>query len=298
MQIVKCKVNLQIIIITLIFGYSLVWAEPFVLQQAQNVLTSGEIEIGADFSYSEFAYYKEYKLSKTSDILTKLWTQDTQKHIPVLLKWGMSDYVELAVSLDAYSYWKSVAIGQPDVKYIDIGNGNINIKYNFCTELGEVPSIAIGTIFDIPTTNSMRNPATASDYWSIGINFGPFIAISKEIEPIILNLNFGYKITNRYRNVDDKSINPVDYIFYGIGAELPIDFIDIVTEAYGTHYTNKVKTESEVNDVYKPTTLDLITALRCKIDNFKIKFGLVISISDVNYKSYDWKIVSGISCIL
>jgi len=263
-------------------------AEPFLLNQAQNVLTSGEVEIGANFSYSEFKYYNDLKI----------WTQDTQKHIPVLLKWGMSDYVELAVSLDLYSYWKSAKTDQPDVKYVDLGMGNINVKYNFCSELGEVPSIAIGVIVDIPVTNSMKNLATTSNFWPIGINFGPFIVISKEIEPIILNLNFGYKVTNRYRNMNDISINPVDYIFYGIGAELPIDFINIVTEVYGTQNTSKLKIDNAVQENYRAETLDLSTAIRCKIDNFKIKFGLVLSISDVNYKSYDWQIVSGISYIL
>ena len=277
-------------VLSIIFLGGLAFAEPIVLEQAQNVEKEMQLETGADFNY----YWIKFSVEGSG-------IESTYTHMPVplLLKFGITPDAEARI-LAPYTLRtlkKESATGSSDTNYNGIGQMLFGFKYNFLKEGEGFPAFSMSVNLDLPTADAKKTLGE-------GFNVGAMGIFTQHLSPIAFHLNAGYQLTGEFTNANDAKINTGDNIIYGAGVDWPLDGLvkglTFLTEVWGTNFGN-MKVDGVDQSNTKGNTLAVIPGLRFDESEWKIKAAFAYNIlndSPPDYVptiDYKWRIIFGIS---
>lgn len=267
-------------------------AEPIVLQQAGNVLKPGELEAGIDFYYG----YETYTISGvTGEYKNTAWSA------MLALKYALMDALEVKVGVP-YSSWNISGAGTGS----NNGLSSILAGAKLCFVKGDQLSFGLGVDTEIPVTSADKSVGEGMQvlirggfmtYQAHGFNIVPLAMMDYKSDPFLIHVNLGYKLAGAYTTTAIE-IKPASFFIYAFGAELPLKDtpLTLLGEFAGTFFGKATVAGVEQADT-NGTTYDFTPGIRFNSDTLKAKLGVSIALGDATYRTYDWKIISGVSMV-
>jgi hypothetical protein len=282
----KLKIFLSFLLIVGNIGF--LTASPIVLSQAENIVLANQLEIGinpASYAYDETELQNSSNVKIQTDKMTNITA-------PLFARYGVTDKIETFLSIPYISseLESATTVGgtttNTKTKSDDLGDMSLGAKYNFM-EISDI-KIAGALNLDIPTGN---------ERFMKGLNVKPVLVASKKIGEINANFNIGYDM-NGYYNKDNAGNNPSDVIRLGFGADYACcDNLSLVAET-----TFEMIDKAEQSNVKiaesDGTRNDFIIGGVYKKDNLKTKLGLDLSLGDEKNRTYDYKIILGLTYLI
>lgn len=255
--------------------------EPLTLEQSGNVLQKGEVEVGIND-----AYFQHNSVIDPSRVFTTEMTI-----FPLYLRLGLTRKIEAAtgISLGA-SYNAQVQQGDTSLDLNASGQGysDIFVKYSRNTDT------AFSLRVDVPS----RDSVFSQGYNLMGVYIRKINTRSGNFNSY---LNIGYDYTGEYfMDIDNDSVNEdvnqQDIVFAAFSLEhygsQRISFI-------GEFILQQLLTGMIVDGVEQNDTtgsrVDAIIGVRAHFGNLKTKLGVDLSLGEERSRSYDYRIILGIS---
>jgi hypothetical protein len=281
------KMVLAVVCLVAFVGY--ISAEPIVLQQAENTIDANKLEVGVGAIYGRETWTVE-------GITGDFWRTDIS--VPLLLKYGVSGNLETKLVIPYTSYASSAA----GVETKNTGLGQIlwGTKYNFINDKEIGLGISAGVDVEL-AANAESNLGEGSHILirggtipSSGLNVAAYGILSQKFNPLVFHVNLGYKYTNKY-TVSSVDYNTGEIIVYGVAAEYSLGGgLTVDGEVVATSFGKNTVSNLEMPET-NGTTLDTVIGVTYKDKDMKITLGAPIAIGSATYRSYDYKIISGIS---
>ena len=275
----------------LIFSFSTAVAEPLVLEQAGNVLKTGTLELGlGDIFYqtdvTSLVDTSGTELAKYTSVSTIL---------SLTSRYAFCDKLEGALSVPYVSLAFKSESGGTSITTDDAGLGGAQalVKYNICScKNGWETSAGLG--LSLPTG---LQSTKFSQAFRNGLNMKPSFMTSKKCGKYNVNLNLAYNITAEYEDSSAAKTkqNPGDVLSAGAGLEYPMSE---QTNLIGEFVYNSISEAASAGTAVSGSSgsqMDLICGVRHNKNNIKTKLGLALAFGDEKYRTYDYKIIAGIT---
>ncbi len=272
----------------LIFGTaSSLLAEPLVLEQAGNVLKQGTLEAGmADLAY-------QIGSSNVTDVSGNVTNKITNTAFifPLYARYAFSPVIEasLEAPYSSVSLKEEPAGGMSQI-FSDSGLGDPTLtgKYSFVLKGWD---LAAAAAFRIPEG---KQSSTLPSSFRQGFNVKPLVAARKVYGFTTLNLNVSYDLAGAYTDENNVRQEPADVLSGGIGAEIDSPDVDLIAEFIYNSISRSSTTG--INATNNPgSQMDFVFGWRHIIGNIKTKFGVDIALGDQIYRTYDYRVLIGIT---
>ena len=258
---------------------SAVFGSPLLIEKAGNYLNPREFEAGLN--------NVTYSLDRTEYEGVDLETDVSQIFVPLFGRYAWNDTMEFSATIPyRLQTVKTTTGGETDSDTdSDLGNAGVAGKYNFLLD---------GLIL---SGNLKLGLPTGGDDFKQGFDIYPSISIRKNVEPVIVNANLGYKLTGSYE-LDDETgteINPGDILSLGGGLEYP--FSEEITFAGELIYENLTSLQRDGTEIdgTDGSRTEIIGGLRLNRGSYRTKLGLGVSLGEETYREYDYRIFAGIT---
>jgi hypothetical protein len=264
-------------------GTSIALSEPLLLEQADNVLQPKTFEFGLqDIAYQAL-------IDQTQDIsgnqVTILSRQSLS--IPLYLKYAFNDKVET---------WISYPYTSIDANFLKDRTGIFDPTLGLKAVLSNT-GLRIGAIAKVQVPWGEK-------YYREGTNFEPILALRTYSGNTAFNLNVGYNMTQKYTdNTSSLEIDPGDVFTVGFGIELLQGLIEPNQKGFAfiSELIYRNISQSEIASVKVPGSeadqWDIDVGMRYNTGDFKTKLGLVFPAGNQEDRTYDMKVVGGLTML-
>jgi len=271
-------------------GSQYLMAEPLTLEQAGNVLKPNTLEVGLnDISYMS----DDVKLTNSAGTVVATLT-DTNFVIPAFARYDFTPNIEAAISIPYSSVsFKSDITGGASTTSSDSGlvdpkiSGKYSCMYNGWNVAGQLGlSIPMGS-------KSTVVPGAFRE----GFNIQPLLAATKDVGPVVLDINLSYNMTGEFTDETSVKQDPGDVLSLGVGAEKLYKDINWCAEFVFNNLSSSSINSTSVSGS-SGSQMDLVLGGRYNKDNIKTKLGIDLSLGDEQFRAYDYRIVAGITWLV
>jgi len=277
------------------------FAQPFLLEQATNVVPAKTLEVGID----NLSYQSDYtEISNTTIKLT-----NTALIVPVIARYGVTNDIEAILTIPYRSLSQKLEVGGNSTTTDDAQLADIHIAGKKTIVLPESWGLTdwnFGGMLDLSLPTGFQSDKFRAEFRN-GMNIKPLVAASKEFSPnlplvkdVTFNANISYNITSEYTPKSWTSkLDPSDVMEIGVGAESPCVMVDGLNRILELDYRtlSDQKVAGTAVSGTSGSQMDLLIGARytsfCGL--IKSKLGFVLSLGDEKYRTYDYKIVAGIT---
>lgn len=282
-----------VVMAVLAFGLSFAVAEPLMLEQAGTVNEKGMLEMGlGDISYQTDlvtllnpAGIEVSKLTNTSTVFS------------LYSRYAFSEKIECTLNIPYLMLSsKQEPVGGAATTTDDAGLGDVqaSAKYSFdqCGRCGWLT--AAGLALSLPTgKQSTKFPESFRN----GLNMKPSFMASKGLGKYSANINLSYEITAEYEDASDFKTkqDPGDVLSAGVGLEYPKSERTSFIGEFVYKSLSESKSAGAAVSGSSGSQMDLVCGLRHNRAGLKTKIGLVLALGDEKYRTYDYKIIAGLT---
>jgi len=258
-------------------------AEPLLLQQADNVLQPGTLETGlSDISY-------QYDLTKIIDAAGNEVMQDkvAVTFVPVFARYAFSPRFEASLMIPYETL--NTDVGGVTASKSALGDTVAGMKFAFGDNNNAKKGLAL--VFSIPTGDSA---------FRHGLDIEPLFAFRKTGPKGSFNFNIAYDMTAEYSDANSVKQNPGDVLSAGIGLERTANFSENIT--WITEFVYRSISEASIAGVATPNSagaqMDWDLGARYDIGSWSTKIGFVLALGDETYRTYDYKVIAGVTYLI
>jgi len=269
------------------------FAEPLVLEQADNVLAPKTAEVGlADIAYQ----YDQAKITDNSGNTVNTLT-NTAIIVPLFARYAVNPKLECKVSIPYTSLNnKSEPTGGASITATDAGlsDQTIGAKYKLYDNIWKISGAA-----DINVPLGQKSSTITSGFRN-GLNIKPAVLVSREWKKLRWNFNLAYDYKSEYSDENSVKQKLGDELSAGIGAEYDyakVKGLTVIAEFIYDSLQSATSAGSTVSGS-SGSRMDGVIGARFNKGNIKTKLGLDISLGDEKYRLYDYKIIAGITYLV
>ena len=286
--------KLLLMLLVLMFGVRYLAAEPLTLEQAGNVLDKGKLELGlADVAYQT----DESKFTDSGGNVLATIT-NTATIVPFYARFAFTSHLEAALNVPYSSVsYEEKPTGGTKTSYSDEGLADPTIMGKYSVGLGSEWDLALAASFTLPE-GAQSKVFPMGGVFQQGTNIKPLVAVRKKInDETALNLNVSYNVEGSFTDEYKVKEAPGNVLSAGIGAERSLIGINWI----GEFIYNNLEQSSFAGVVQKKSDgsqMDLVLGLRYNYGHLKTKLGVDISLGDETYRTYDYRVIAGLSFVI
>ncbi|MCK9582007.1 MAG: transporter [Endomicrobiales bacterium] len=288
-------------LLSVTFLASGLFAQPLLLEQATNVVPQKTLEVGID----NLSYQSD--VAEITNSTIKL--TNTALIIPVVARYGVTNDIEAMLTIPYMSLSQKLEIGGNSATTEDAQLADIHIAGKKTIVLPESWGLTgwnLGAMLDLSLPTGSQSDKFTTEFRN-GMNIKPLVAASKNFssnvsfaKELTFNANISYNLTGEY---EPKSwgvkLDPADVLEIGVGAESPCVLVNGLNRILELNY--RTLSEQKVAGTAIAGTsgsqMDLVLGARYTFLSglLKSKLGFVLALGDEKYRTYDYKIVAGVT---
>jgi hypothetical protein len=253
-------------------------AEPLLLEQADKVLQPGTLEAGlGDMIYQN----DTVKLTDAAGTVVKDYAV-TATVIPVTARLALNEKFEASLAVP-YNTVTSNFSGA-SVSESAMADASLGIKYVLSD--GEAKKTGLILRMSLPTGDKKFRQ---------GMDIQPVLSFRKIGGKRTWNLNIAYDMTAEYEDANSIKNNPGDVLSAGLGFEKARNekltwISELVFRSISSASNAGVTTTDSAG-----TQMDWSLGARINSGDWKKKLGLVIAFGDETYRTYDYRVLAGVT---
>ena len=266
---------------------SFISAEPLVLEKAGSTIGANVIELGL----TDINYRHDYTIfvDDAGNELSKLTSSSLSA--PLFCSYGVTDRIEAFLQMPYVSAATKSEAG---------GSSSTDSKAYLADQvIGGKISLLDGD-YKFGAGLSLALPFGEKKYRA-GYDITPLMALSRDLGAAVVNANLSYDLTAEY--TDDSSqvkLNPGDVLSLGIGAEFAckkIESVSLLAEfLYSSIGQSSIAGTAQSGSSGSRMELDL--GARYNRGSLKTKFGFGLSLGEEKFRSYDYRIIAGLTYLV
>jgi|GEM_PF-2591859 len=271
------------------------FAQPLLLEQATNVVPQKTLEVGID--------NLTYQSDLTEITGTTIKLTDTALIVPVIARYGVTNDIEAMLTIPYMSLSQKIEIAGNSATTEDAQLADIHIAGKKSMVLSNGWNLAGMLDLSLPT-GSQSDKFTAE--FRNGMNIKPLVAASKNFSNVPLakeltfNANLSYNLTGEYEpKSSGTKFDPADVVEIGVGAESPCVLVNGLNRILELNYRtlSEQKVAGTAITGTSGSQMDLVIGARYTFLSglLKSKLGFVLALGDEKYRTYDYKIVAGVT---
>jgi len=272
-----------LVAVLLVASAGVLYSEPLLLQQADNVLQPKTLELGL----SDILY--QYDLTDITNAagVTVLENKVTATIVPVYARYGITPKLEATLQLP-YETLNTDSGGATTSKSA-LADSIIGVKY----VLGDDGDLKKGLacVFSVPTGDSA---------FRRGFDIQPVFSLRRIIPHGAINFNLAYDITAEYSDVNSVKQNPGDVLSAGVGLERSADFSENFT--WITEFVYRSLSEASSAGITTANSsgsqMDWDLGARYDTGDWRTKLGFALALGDETYRTYDYKVIAGVTYLI
>jgi hypothetical protein len=272
-----------LVMVLLVVSAGALYAEPLLLQQADNVLQPKTLEVGL----SDILY--QYDLTKITDAAGNVVQENkvSATLVPLFARYGISPKLEAMLQVPYETL--NTDFGGVTASKSALADSVIGVKYVLADDGNVKKGLAL--VFSVPTGDSA---------FRHGIDIEPVFSLRKVGPRGACNFNLSYDITTEYSDANSFKQNPGDVLSVGIGIERTAKFSDNFT--WITEFVYRSITQASSAGVATPNSsgsqMDWSVGGRYNTGDWKTKLGLGLALGDESYRTYDYKVIAGVTYLI
>ena len=278
-------------LLALMFGVRFLMAEPLTLEQAGNVLQKGTLEIGlADMAYQT----DQTKFTDAGGNVIATLT-NTATIVPLYARYAITPKIEATINVPYSSIsYKEQPTGGTSTSYSDSGLSDPTIMGKYSLELGSGWEGAAAAAFTLPEGAQSKQFPGIGGVFQQGTNIKPILAARKMFGEFAFNANVSYNIEGSFTDEYSVKQAPGNVMSAGIGAERAWKGINWIGEfVYNNLEQSSVAGVAQKNSA--GSQMDVVVGGRYNYKNFKTKLGVDVSLGDETYRTYDYRVIAGVT---
>jgi len=288
-------------LLSVIFLASGLFAQPLLLEQATNVVPQKTLEVGID--------NLTYQSDVTEITNSTIKFTNTALIIPVVARYGVTNDIEAMLTIPYMSLSQKLEISGNSATTEDAQLADIHIAGKKTIVLPESWGLTgwnLGAMLDLSLPTGSQSDKFTTEFRN-GMNIKPLVAASKNFSPnvsfakeLTFNANISYNLTGEY---EPKSwgvkLDPADVFEIGVGAESPCVLVNGLNRILELNYRtlSEQKLAGTAIAGTSGSQMDLVLGARYTFLSglLKSKLGFVLALGDEKYRTYDYKIVAGVT---
>lgn len=256
-------------------------AEPLILEQPEKAQGPGTLELGlGDIIYQNDAV----KLTDSAGTVVSDYSV-TATVVPVTARLALNDVYEVSLAVP----YNSVSSNQSGASVSNSAMADASAGIKYTVRDGETVKSGFGLALSLPTGDKKFRE---------GMNIRPFYAYKLTNGRKAWLFNLAYNMTGDYNDVNDVKSSPGDILSAGIGIEKyrTENFTWITEFLFSSIGASSFNSASQTDS--SGSRMDWSLGARYNTGDWKTKLGVVLALGDEAYRTYDYKVVAGVTYLL